>query len=67
MTLCDHGIFGTTGGLPRFLDNFFAELRDWSKATGHYLNMTRLTKDLLGIDTGADFPVANPGWLMLSL
>ena len=67
MTLRDYGIFVTTGGLQTFLDNFHAELRAWCKAAGHYLNMTRMTKDLLGIDTGADFPVANPGCLMLLL
>ncbi|CAE7945444.1 unnamed protein product [Symbiodinium sp. KB8] len=64
VTLTDYEMVGS-GQFTKRLDSFFAELQDWCKATGHYLNMVRLTKDLLGIDTGADFPAVVQGKCVL--
>lgn len=61
--MTDYEIVGS-GHFPTRLDGFFAELQLWRKATGHYLNMVKLTKDLLGIDTAADYPVATPCCIM---
>ena len=63
VTLADYDALAP-GQFTKRLDSFFADLQNWCKATGHYLNMVRLTKDQLGIDTGADFPVATPCCIM---
>ena len=60
VTLLEYDIAGT-GTLPKRLDCFFEELRDWCKARGLNLHMTRLTKNQIGLDTAADFPVASLG------
>ncbi|CAE7760288.1 unnamed protein product [Symbiodinium sp. KB8] len=60
VTLLDYDIVGT-GHFTKRLDTCFAELRGWCKATGHNLHMTGLTKNQIGLDTAADFPVASLG------
>ena len=60
VTLIDYDIIGS-GKLPKRLDDSFGELQCWCKATGHILHMTKLTKNQLGLDTAADFPVASLG------
>ncbi|CAE7252654.1 unnamed protein product [Symbiodinium sp. CCMP2456] len=60
VTLMDYDVVGA-GTLPRRLDSFFQELRNWCKANGYNLHMTSLTKQQIGLDTSADFPVASLG------
>ena len=53
--LLDLGLTGR-GGLQTRLDSFYESLQAWCRTHGESLHMVRLTSDLLGISSRADFP-----------
>ena len=43
------------------MQRFYDDAKEWCRTRGKYLRMTGLTKDLLGLDTMADYPVGQLG------
>ena len=43
------------------MQRFYDDAKEWCRIYGKYLHMTGLTKDLLGLDTMADYPVGQLG------
>ena len=43
------------------MQRFYDDAKEWCRIHGKYLHMTGLTKDLLGLDTMADYPVGQLG------
>ena len=56
-TLSDYRLLGDSKDFTKHMQVCYEEARNWCLEHHEYLHMTGLTKDLLGLDTMADFPV----------
>ena len=61
MTLDDYNLLGK-GSFATRLGVLYEGAKAWCQQNGAYLHMSGLTKDLLGIDTMADYPVGSFGY-----
>ncbi|CAE7648330.1 unnamed protein product, partial [Symbiodinium sp. KB8] len=56
-TLSDYQLLGASKDFTKHMQVLYDEARTWCAGRHEYLHMTGLTKDVLGLDTMADYPV----------